>query len=163
MFEILDKRNYNSKTFDNENGSESLMVSTGQLHYFDKLDSKRFREIDWTLHFDDIKRGWYFNYHSFRPFIPEYSDGWVEFRDLFDDKDQITSFRGVCSRVKGRLVQSKDIGLEKETDWNCVIYDDAFGEGFDYIIYFKRRTLKKVVRIREGFNPHIDINFDYAR
>ena len=86
MTEITAKRNLNSKCFSKENNEYIMQAHIGHIHYFDKLDSNRFREIDFTLNFDETKRGWYFNYHSFRPFLPEYADQWVEFRDLFEDK-----------------------------------------------------------------------------
>ncbi len=157
--ELIDKRTLNAKHFDKQDGSFVMHAHAGHIHYFDKLDSKRFREIDWTLNWNDIKKGWYFNYHSFRPFLPEYADDWVEFRDLFEDKDQTIKYKAVASHVRGRLVQPKDIGLENETSLNCVIYDDAFGKGFDYILYFTRSSLKKVIRVRDGFKPKTDINF----
>lgn len=160
MLEIKEKRNLNSKHFLLSSTENVMHAHAGHIHYDDKLDSKRFREIDWTLNFDEAKRGWYFNYHSFRPFLPEYADEWVEFRDLFDDKDQTVKYKAVAAHVKGRLVTPEDIGL-KDTAVNCVIYDNAFGMGFDYILYFTRSTLKKVVRIRDGYKPNEDVNFDF--
>lgn len=152
--EIRQKRTLNSKHFQQENGKINGQFHAGHVHYFNKLgigDSQNdYRSIDWTLSFDEIKRGWFFNYHSFHPFLPEYADEWVEFRDVFDGKDQTIKYKAHASHVKGRLVMPEDIGL-KESSVNCVIYDDAFGEGKDYILYFTRSTLKKVVRIREKF------------
>lgn len=157
--EIISKRTLNTKHFYND-GEFEAKISVGHVHYFDKLDSNRFREIDFTLSFDEEKRGWYFNYHSFRPFLPEYADEWVEFRDLFDGKDQTIKYKALASHIKGRLVNPADIGLNNIFS-NCVIYDDAFGTGFDYILYFTRSALKKVVRIRDGFKPDNDIRFDF--
>ena len=99
-------------------------ITTPDETNFDKLDSKRFREIDWTLNWDEEKRGWYFNYHSFRPFLPEYADEWVEFRDLFDDKDQTIKYKAQCNHVKGELKQADDF-----SPTNYVLYKDAFGDG----------------------------------
>lgn len=158
--ELKFKRNLNTKHFNKGNGEFVMDSHIGHIHHFDKLDSKEFREINWDLKFDNIKRGWYFNYHSFRPFLPEYSDEWVEFRDLFDDKDQTIRYKAVCKRVKGRLVMPSEIGL-KDTSVNCVIYDNAFGQGMDYILYFTRSTLKKVIRIRDGYKKSKDMVFDF--
>jgi hypothetical protein len=98
--ELRYKRNHNSKTLDNENGSFQLDAHIGHIHYFNKLgigDSNNdFRGIDWTLSWDDVRRGWYFQYHSFHPFIPEYADEWVEFRDLYQGKDQTIRLRAVA-------------------------------------------------------------------
>jgi len=163
MEEIRIKRNLTSKHFLLEDGSFKMNVHIGHIHYFNKLgvgDSNGdFRSIDWTLNWDEKKRGWGFQYHSFHPFLPEFADEWVEFRDVFGGKDQIIKYKAHASHIKGRLVMPKDIGLEKETDANCVIYDDAFGEGIDYILYFTRSTLKKVVRIRDGYKSKDDMKF----
>jgi hypothetical protein len=165
MIEIKDKRSYTAKHFDKGNGEFVMNAHIGHIHYFNKLgvgDSKDdFREIDWTLSFDDIKRGWSFEYHNFHPLLPEYADEWVEFRDLFQGKDQTIRYKAQCEHVLGRLVKPEEIGL-KETDVNCVIYDDAFGKGYDYILYFTRTSLKKVVRIREEFKKvETDLTFDF--
>lgn len=149
--ELKSKRTLNSKHFLLEDGKIKGNFHVGHIHYNDKLGGTGLRSIDWTLSFDEVKRGWGFQYHSFHPFLPEYADGWVEFRDLFDDKDQTIKYKAHASHVLGRLVQPSEIGLEKETSVNCVIYDGAFGEGKDYILYFTRSALKKVVRIREEF------------
>jgi len=157
MIELKERRSLNGKHFDLENGKKLYTPHVGHIHYFDKLDSNRLRELDWKLSFDEKKRGWYFNYHSFRPFLPEYADEWVEFRDLFDGKDQTVKYKAACNHVKGRLVDN----IKGVTEENAVIYDNAFGEGIDYILYFTRSTLKKVVRIREGFKPKEETYFDF--
>ena len=166
MNELKQERKYNSKTFLNDTGSKTLEAHCGHIHYFNKLgvgDSKDdFRSIDWKLQWDDIKRGWYFQYHNFQPFLPEYADGWVEFRDLYEGKDQTIKYKARCEHIKGRLVNPENIGLKKATSVNCVIYDDAFGKGYDYILYFTRSELKKVIRVRNEFKKtETDLNFDF--
>ncbi len=161
MNEIREKRSLTSKTFDNNDGSFKLEAHIGHIHYNNKLGVgdgvKGLRSIDWDLQWDDVRKGWYFEHHSFNPFIPEYSDGWIEFRDLFDDKDQTIKTKAICNRVKGRLVDK----IDKITEANAVIYDNAFGEGIDYIIYFSRSMMKRVVRIRDGYKPTEDAYFDF--
>ena len=154
MNELKSKRSYASKHFEKD---DKLVMAAhiGHIHYFDKLDSNRFREIDWTLNWDEVKRGWGFKFHSFNPFIPEYADEWVEFRDLYDDKDQTIRYKAQCEHIKGRLVK----GDEKISNCNYVIYDNAFGEGIDYILYFTRSQLVKAVRIREKKSE--DMTFDF--
>ena len=159
--ELREKRTLNSKHFTRDDGKIDGQFHVGHVHYNSKLDATGLRSIDWTLSFDEIKRGWFFNYHSFRPFLPEYADEWVEFRDLYDDKDQTIKYKAHASHVKGRLVQPSEIGMERETGVNCVIYDDAFGEGKDYILYFTRSTLKKVVRVREGYKGTVEQRFTW--
>ena len=105
MIELKDKRTYTAKHFKKEDGKFVMDAHVGHIHYFNKLGvgdgEKRFREINWTLQWDEKRRGWYFEFHNFHPFIPEYSDEWVEFRDLFEDKDQTIKYKAICSRIKG--------------------------------------------------------------
>lgn len=160
VFDVFGNPEFEIAIVEYDGQFRQMDAHSGHIHYFDKLDSKQIREIDWTLIFDEVKRGWYFNFHSFRPFLPEYADEWVEFRDLFQDKDQTIKYKAVCSHVKGRLAMPDEIGL-KDTNVNCVIYDNAFGEGMDYILYFTRSTLKKVIRIRNGFKPNNNVQFKF--
>lgn len=159
--EIVNKRTYNKKYFDNQNGTFTQQAHTGHVHYFNKLGvgdgQVRFRELDWKLAWDETKKGWSFQYHSFQPFLPEYADEWVEFRDLYEGKDQTISYKAQCGHIKGVYFDKLD-GI---TENNGVIYPDAFGEGKDYILHFTRSSLKKVVRIREGYKTSSDQTFDF--
>jgi hypothetical protein len=165
MEEIRNKRTLNSKHFPREDNLTDGKFYSGPIHYFNKLgvgDSiNDYRTTDLTLSFDEVKRGWKFEYNSFQPFLPEYADQWVEFRDVFDNKDQTIKYKAHASHTLGRLVQPETIGMEKETSANCVIYDNAFGEGMDYILYFTAYTLRKVVRIRDGYKPTTDTQFTW--
>lgn len=161
MLELTDLRSYTSKTF-KKNDTESVFKGhVGHIHYFNKLGvgdgEKRLREIDWRLYWNSARKGWYFNYHSFHPFLPEYADDWVEFRDIFDKKDQTTKYRAQCEHVKGRRVDN----IPNVTNMEAIVYDDAFGEGIDYILYFTRSTLRKVVRIREEYKEVKDYAFEF--
>lgn len=159
--EIVSRRTHNQKWFDHLDGRVTQHAHVGHVHYFNKLGvgdgQVRFREIDWKLAWDEVKRGWSFQYHSFQPFLPEYADEWVEFRDLYEGKDQTISYKAQCGHVKGVYFDQ----LDGVTENNGVIYPDAFGEGKDYILYFTRSTLKKVVRIREAYKTSTDQTFDF--
>lgn len=186
--EIKNKRSLNAKHFDIPKGSEvkittdkkdkngntiilkkivefdgqykKAIASSTNIHYFDKLDSKRFREIDQTLHFDNNRKGWFFNYHYYRPFLPEYANDWFSYRDLFDEKDQTISMRAVCNKVKGKLVipnKEDKIG----NGMNYIIYENAFGEGIDLIFYLGVDSLFKVVRIKDKNKEIKDYVFDF--
>lgn len=168
--ELKKQRQYNKKIFQVERDTFVMEAHAGYIHYFNKLGEGdgevRFREIDFTL--NEVrtrqKTGWTFKYNSFQPFLPEYSDEWVEFRDLYEGKDQIIRYRAHADHVKGIFVHEADLevaGLDKLTQSNCVIYPNAFGEGVDYILYFIRSGLAKVVRIREDYKKNKNYNFDF--
>lgn len=162
------KRSYTSKTYPKGNGEFITNISTGQLHYFNKLgvgDSiNDFREIDYTLIWDDILRGWTFQYNNFQPFLPEFADQKATFRDVYQNKDQIVSYTPECNHIQGRLITKENLvaeNLNTETDNNCILYDNAFGEGIDLIYCFQRRGMKKLVRFRAGFYPDIDLEISF--
>ena len=157
MNEIKEKRSLTAKHFDKGNGQFVFEGHIGHIHYQNKLGfgdgDKGLRGIDYTLLWDEKRRGWYFNFGSFNPFIPEYADDWCEFRDLFEDKDQSVKYKPVCKHIKGRLVKPEDAGDLKDEcgGFNFVIYDDAYGKGFDLIYIITRSGLRKLIRIRKGF------------
>lgn len=153
--ELVAERTYSSKKFANPDGSYTLEAHVGHIFY---KDHGQYLPIDETLHHDDARGGWTFTAHSFKPFIPDTCDGWIEFRDTFEGKDQTIKYRPKgCSGIQGRMVLSVP-GL---TNQNAVIYDDAFGSGYDLIIYFTRSSMKKVVRLRQGYPTDHDLAFDF--
>lgn len=161
MIEKKDKRTLNSKVFDKENGELVLQAHAGHIHYNNKFGKgdgvTGFRSIDMTLQWDETRRGWFFEFHNFNPFLPEYADDFADFFDFYENKNQSISYKPRCNHVLGRLVQS----IEGVTNQNAVIYDNAFGEGIDLIYYFTRSQMLKVVRIRDGFKPTVDTSFDF--
>jgi hypothetical protein len=158
MEEIKSLRSLNTKFFGNK-----AKVHIGHIHYFDKLDSGRYREIDWSLVWDEEKKGWGFKYHSFRPFFPEYSDGVTEFRDLFDDKDQTIKYRAISTKVKGELfdVDEDNPNFDNNTNNKGVLYKNAFGDGIDYLLYNTRSTMVKAVKINNPKEMTEDAVFEW--
>lgn len=138
-----------------DDGKTKLRFFVGDIFYNNKLglgDGERgFRKFDTTLQWiDSPRRGWTFFFHSFQPFCPEYADDWFGYRDLYQGKDQSFAFKPrTAAHVPGRLEN------------NEVIYDDAFGTGIDLIIRITNHTMQKLVRIREGFYPAVDTDFDF--
>ena len=160
--ELLPKRSHNSKHFDNGDGTFQLEAHVGHIHYFDKLavsnDNRVFKDIAFTLSKGD---GWDFTTHSFNPHVPNFADDWLIFRDLFQGKDREVRYKATCKHVPGRLVAPEEVGIQHLTVQNAVIYDDAFGPGMDYIIFFTRSGLVKTARIRDGFKPSADVTFEW--
>ena len=158
--ELRSKRTVNSKHYDMGGGQTLAHFGVGHQHYENKNlvgdGEGGWRSLDWTLT-EKEGGGWTFLYHSFNPDIPQYADGWLSFRDLFESKDQTIGFKPVCSHVEGRLVAS----IEGLTDINAVIYDDAFGTGIDCIVYFTRSTMKKCARIRNDSKENKDYSFKW--
>lgn len=161
MLELPTLRQYNRKVYVTEKGQTQIRLATADVHYFNKNKVgdgvEGYREIDNTLTWNEAKRGWEFLFHNYNPFIPEYADELITYRDLFQGKDQTIGFRPVASHVKGELVANVP-GL---TEQNAVVYTDAFGAGMDLIIGFTFRKMLKIVRVRDGFKPSADKTFDF--
>jgi hypothetical protein len=165
--ELRHLRTLNSKHYDNGDGTTLGCFGVGHQCYKNKLgvgDSVGdFRSLDWTL--TPVEGGgWTFLFHSFHPTVPQFADGWLTFRDMFDDKDQTVGFKPVCSHVEGRLVLPEALeaeGLDKLTGVNAVVYDSAFGDGIDYVVYFTRSQMKKCVRIKEASKQNQDYSFKF--
>lgn len=162
--ELKNLRGYRFKTFGSGGRISTQHIYPGDVHYFNKLGLGDgivgFRGIDNTLSFvdDGTRRGWTFLFHNYQPFAPEYADDWAGYRDLYQGKDQIVGFRPRnASHVLGRLVPN----IPGLTNQNAIIYDDALGSGIDYIIAFTFKKMLKIVRIRDGFKPVVDTDFDF--
>lgn len=161
--ELLNKRTYSSKTFINSDGSYSIKTYPYQIHYLDK-ETKQFKDIDHTLRWNMQRRGWYFKTHNFFPFLPEYADQWIEFHDVFEDKDQTIKYKPLSNHIKGRLITTDRLGeegLKGLTPFNCVIYDNAFSQGIDLILYFTETSFIKAVRIGKDYKGSNDMSFDF--
>ena len=151
--ELKNKRTHNLKSWYQSDGKVTANCHAGHVHYWDKFNQngsgERFREINTILKWDDTKtygdsNGWYCTYASYRPFIPEYADDWLDFRDVFENKDWKTKIKPVCEHVKGRVDE------EDETfAWRKIIYDDAFGKGIDFQVIASNENLKKWIVIKE--------------
>lgn len=115
-----------------------------------------FREIDATLHWDEQKQAWTFQYNNYHPTIPLFADQKMEFRDLFHDKDITIGLTPKAAHVQGRLVEP----FEGTNGYQAVIYDDAFGPGQDLIIHPTATGLRKLVRLR-SYDRTKDHSFDF--
>ncbi len=155
--ELKEHRSLTSKRFDIGDNKSLSEIRTGHIHYYNKLGLGDgvvgFREIDQNLVWDDIKKGWTFLYHSYQPFFPEFSDGWAEFRDLFEDKDQTIEYKAICDRVRGVLIDTDDTNPDfgDNPENRCVVYANAFGINKDYLLYNKRTKMVKVATVN---NPN---------
>ena len=160
MLELLHKRSYNAKHFDKGNGVFVLEAHAGHIHY---KDGEEYKPIDWTLIFDEIKRGWGFSTHSFHPFFPEYSDGWAEFHDKFQDKDQIVKYKPIGTKVKGELIPGDyyNPNFDDNDDNKGVLYRDVFGAGRDYILYNTRSSMVKVATVNNPNECTADAVFEW--
>lgn len=170
LTELSGERLLNAKIFKGQDFVNNRRVGhfhCGHIHYFNKLGAgdgdRRMREIDWIL--KAKTGGWGFDYHSFNPFVPTYSDDWALFRDLFEDKDRIIGFKALCkNKVKGILISNgakSDIGNPDWPETSGVVYKDAFETGIDLMYYFTRSQMKKVAQINNCQDIKSDVVLEW--
>lgn len=167
MIESKQHRTLVSKRFQINNSDSKSQIHIGHIHYFNKLGlgdgEVAYREVDHKLKWDDVKRGWRLEYHSFQSFFPEYSDQIVEFRDLFEDKDRIIKYKASSDRILGKLIETDETNPEFDDnpDNKGVLYKNAFGINKDYILYNTRHKMVKVATINNPNEQTHDAVFEW--
>lgn len=142
---------------------KTLNAHVGHIHYFDKLNSKEFQEIDHKLYFDEERRVWTLKNHSFIPEFPEYSDDIASFRDLFEEKDQNIKYKAISERVKGELIKTDETNpnFDDNEENEAVLYKNAFGENRDLLYYNTRSRMVKVATVNNPNEQNKDISFQW--
>lgn len=162
MIELLNKRSYDSKHFLHPTDplKKIGVFHSGHIHY---KDGEEFKEIDHALVWDDTKRGWGFVTHSYHPFLPEFSDGWAEFRDKFQDKDQLIRYNAICNSVPGVLIEKDDTNpyFDDNPVNKAVLYKNAFGDNKDLIYYNTRSSFVKVATVNNPNEQTKDVVFEW--
>ena len=171
--EIKKQRTERSKVFVRSDKLRTLRASTEALHY----DNSRavgdgelgFREIDHTLHYregvsgiegvPDVDPGWYFKYHNFEPFLPLMSDGWAEYTDFYQGKNQKIKVKPVTG-TPTQGVHHPD-GIEGVTTYPAVLYENGIRDGIDLIYTFDQYRFIKLARITSHDNLEIGIRFKF--
>jgi hypothetical protein len=169
--ELKQHRSLFSRTYDLGSGQKQTRISTGPIHYNNKLELgdgvPGLRVFDYTL--QEHKDGyWYFEYNNFIVKIPYISTDPSEFRDVWQDKDQTIIMTPSCNKIEGQLITAdmlEKYGLQNVTDCNAVIYPGAFGGGEgdgDLCYAFCRTGLKKLIRWKPGQYPSGDMQLNFA-
>ena len=114
--EIIAARTAHSKTYRNDNGTTSILVSSAPLHY---LDGNEWQDIDTTLEAaagevdpDGQPFGYKTTKNVFTSFLPQNSNGWVELRA----GESSLAFKLIGSVSKGFGKKSRD-GIQATGVW----------------------------------------------
>jgi hypothetical protein len=149
--EIAELRNYNSVTFLNNDESYTTKFHGGHINYKD--ENGVFRLID--TKFVEQGSGWEENQASYRLKAPLFANEWIEFEDMFENKNMLLKMKPVAENVKGKLAE--------EGDWRekMVVYENAFGELADLQLIAGNEAFYKLVKIKEKTNFLGDLYFDF--
>jgi hypothetical protein len=123
-------------------------IHTGPIHWYDKLSTNQWRTIDTT--WQAITGGWEMKEGPLHITVPDFADGWIEIRDIGENKDQTTRIRPVASNVAGSVVG------------DSIEYPDAFGTGLDLVLEITGTgEFRKLIRMADANKGTVDIDFDF--
>ena len=115
--EVIEARTAYSKTYRNDNGTTSILVSSAPLHYLD--EGNAWQDIDTTLEAaagevdpDGQPFGYKTTKNVFTSFLPQNSNGWVELRA----GESSLAFKLIGSVSKGFGKKSRD-GIQATGVW----------------------------------------------
>jgi len=150
--ELLEKRTLNSKTFDNGDGTFTLVAHRGHIHYADEATGQ-LRDCDTTL--VDMGDKWVQTQASYHCEVPKYADGPFIFIDVFEGKNQKMVMRPLAEHIHGEMDDSDGL-INKR-----VIYRDAYGQGLHLRVTAGNEGLTKEIIIDEMPSPLTDLSFDF--
>lgn len=148
MSEIIGYRNLNSKHIDNDDGTFTMEVHCGHIHY---QDGQNFEQIDTTL--KPIADGWQQTKASYNQVLPLYADGDIIFNDQFNANREII-FTPVANHIQGILLDESDGWIQKR-----VRYKDAFGPGIHLECTSGNISFRKEVVIDADPKTDIEVRF----
>lgn len=161
--ELKNQRQYNAKVFA-DSGPMKMRFWTAPVHYNNKFGVGDgvggFREIDNSITFNIANNRWEILFNNFQAAMPLTSDGNFIFRDGYQGKDQTIRFQARGTNAVAGVLMTD--GAIKGIGPQYILYSDAYGTGTDLIIGTRTTSLVKLVRIRNGFYPVADTNFDFA-
>jgi hypothetical protein len=147
------KRSLNSYVFENNDGSRTLIAFSGDVSYIDPATGKAL-PIDTTLR-EMPGGGWFEDKANYYLFVPGFADEEIIFIARVRDRSDKISYRASALHIPGRLIRDGDFANRQ------VIYDNAFGEGRDYILTADSTSFKKEIRINEKEKQPRDLVFDF--
>lgn len=143
---MIEHISYNSNRQSLGGNIYKLSAHCGHINF---SDQGAFRAIDTTLNF----AAGYFEQSSasYHAQLPLRADGWVNFNDRFQGKDNTLSLKPVCNSVLG----------VQDHDGRGVTYVDAFGFGRHLSLRCGNNSLRKEIIITNKPSSAADLGFDF--
>lgn len=154
--EIAKDRTYTSRNFLNEDGSYTIMAHIGQVNYKD--DNEQYQIVDTSL----IDQGTYWEQAkaSYNSKVSKYADEWLEFRDIYDGKDQTVRMKAnVKTKTQGQLITD----INEPWHDKKVVYKDAFGTGYDLETIVGNVMFQKLIKINskpKDLSQNLEFEFE---
>jgi hypothetical protein len=152
MIEILDKRQYTSKTFDNGDGTFTLKAHAGHIHY--KGTDNSWKEVDFTL--EDMGTYWRMVKASYKLLIAKDfgANELIRFQNKYRGANHQISYEPkMLAWVNNPDMSDMQVFRNQQSVTghivgdNVIRYDNAFGDGIHFEITLLRSGFKKEIVI----------------
>lgn len=157
MKELLEKRTYKQKIFDNEDGTFTLKAHVGDIHYKD--DNGVFQDSDFT----PIDQGAYYemNRHNYHlqiakdfaaPLLMRYTNRYEGANHTITYEPFALAWYNPQTDDVQIFRNQQSVQAEYKSETNSFYYRNAFGKGIDFEITIMRSGFKKEVVIHNKPN-----------
>ena len=152
MFEILDKRSYVSKTFDNGDGSKNLQAHCGHIHY--KGTDNSWKDVDYTI--EDMGAYWQMTKASYKLFIAKdfSANQLIRFDNVYRGSNhkiyyepKILAWVNKTNMSDIQVFRNQQAVIGQLVGTNVIRYENAFGDGIHFEITIMRSGFKKEIVI----------------
>lgn len=156
--ELVSDRTYNSKTFQNPDGTYTSSIHTGQIHY---KENNTFYDANYTL--EDMGYYWKMEKASYKLYVaknfsdPTFYDGnIIRFDNDYEGADHSIYYMPHSiwwinkNDPNDRQLISNAQPVNGTLTNNVIHYESAFGEGLDFEITLRRSGFKKEIIIENS-------------
>jgi len=154
--EILSKRTYNSRTFDEGDGTYRLETHVGHIFYKD--DQGNFQPSD--IRFEDERNSWSMTKNNYNLFVAKsftdpklirYDNKYEGARHSIIYKPESLAWYNSATGDIQIFREAQKVQGTRVND-NIIRYTDAFGEGIDFEVTLYRSGFKKEIVIRDNLD-----------
>lgn len=148
--ELLNKRQYHSKTFQNPDGSFTLESHTGHIHYKVGNDF-----LDSDISFEDMGTYWEMSKHNYHlqvakdfsaPLLMRYTNVYEGANHTITYEPKMLAWVNATDLSDMQVFRNQQ-AVQGTINGNVIRYTDAFGDGIHFEITLRRSGFKKEVVI----------------
>ncbi len=153
--ELVDKRTYTSKIYQNGINSRTAEIYCGHIHY---KDGDKFEEVD--ISWEDKGTYWQMKKANYKIYVSKTfdADKLIRFDNKYNGADHTIyltphSLQWV-TRTDRQLIKAAQ-SVTGYISGHTIVYEDAFGNDIDFVIELKRAGFKKYIRFntKPTLNP----------
>ena len=148
--ELIQLRNYNSKTFDNGDGTKTTQIHCGHIHYVDSQGN--FQDVNYS--FEDMVTYWRMVKANYNLYIAKDFGAaqLIRYDNKFNGADHTIIFEPHSlqwvnkNNPDDRHLIAAAQNVTGVLDGHSIVYENAFGNDIDFVIELRRHGFKKYIR-----------------